>query len=120
MKNRKKISFIFILVTLILAAIILILPVDQILTGYSVRNGVETITYVPKMQGIGKMAVIQIAVCLMWNYCSNRMEKKAEAEPELVGYRVKTILLDVYFCIMNSVGAMVGIINIVLWLKNLL
>lgn len=113
MKTRQKIALAMILITVMLAAVVILLPIDQVLISYSSRNEVEELTLVSKAKGFWLMVIIPVWVGLVWNYFSGKTEKKIEAEPGNMNHRAKAVFQDILFFIWSSVGAIIGIINII-------
>lgn len=119
MKKRQKISYVLTLTSVLLSLIVYFISEEQILTGYSVVNGVESITYMPKLKGTIMMITIPIALAFLWNAVANWNDKKIASNPMSTSLRFRGGMINLYFGILSFVAHIMGIMNIVLWLQRL-
>lgn len=106
------------MITAVLAVIVFLTAPDQIIAGYKSVNGVESITYFPKLRGVITMVLTPVLIGVMRNVAVKRNDKKIEEEPELQSLRLRGAGINLFFFIMSTGGIWVGIINIVEWIKT--
>lgn len=120
LKTRHKISCAMLLISAVIAMILAVLPLEEIMTGYKVINGVEDVTDVPKIQGLVSMIVVPVVCGILWHLVGKWNDKRIAEEPELKSYRLHSVLIAVPFLVWMFLPIGFGIANIVLWIQSLL
>jgi len=112
-KNTRKVYIFIIILTALIGIVNLSLPMDQIMTGYLVVNGEESITYMSKGKAVISMIIGPMIILLLWEYISRCVEKKSQKEPALQSYRIWNGLIDVVFFLWISLPGFMGIISVI-------
>jgi hypothetical protein len=118
-KFRQKLSILILLISATLSLLIWLLPINQVLTGYRIINGIESTTYVLKEDGIISIIMVPGVVCLIWNFLAKRNDLKMQDNDKLYSYRFRGAVMDVVFFLLASLPSAFGIANIVLYLTQL-
>lgn len=100
--------------TLVVCVVLIILPVEQIVTTYVVVNGVKTVEFVPKWEGIIKMLISHGVCATAWILIRRWIKKIIANHKELVSYRVIGFAVSFLFFAWASLPAAMGILSIIL------
>lgn len=116
MKLNQNLRFPLIVVsfTLVICVVLIILPVEQIVTTYVVVNGVKTVEFVPKWEGIVKMLISHGICTAAWIFIRRWIKKIIANHKELVSYRVIGFSVNFFFFAWASLPAVMGILSIIL------
>lgn len=120
MKRNKRqiVSLLIICFSFLISLIVYVTSSEQILTGYRVVNGVKSITYMPKLNGVLAMSGIPIIMSILWDFIAKKNEGKIAEKPELLSYKIRGAFINFYFLALSVLPAIMGIINIILWIKS--
>lgn len=116
MKLDKNMRFplVAVCLTVLICLVLIILPIDQVVTTYKVVNGVQSIVFVPKWEGIVKMLIVSGVIAVAWTWVQKRVEKKISENNNLTSYRIIGFILNLYFFALSTLPAVMGIVSIVI------
>lgn len=105
--------------TLVICVVILFLPIEQILTVYKVVNGVKTVEFVSKAEGIFRLIIVSVASGVIWILFRKWIEKKITNNPEYMRYYFIKFYINFFFFAWTSLPSVMGILSIILWLRGI-
>ena len=106
-------------VSLVVCLLLAILPVDQILVSYAVRNGVESIVFVPKIEGILRIIVLSVVFGFLWIWLNRRFHHSSSDALTFFGIRVNKNSAGFFLGFMMVLASAMGIISIIIWILGM-
>ena len=108
--------FIYVLLaTVILSAIVFLLPIDPIIVGYSSINGVGSVHYEPKLKGIF-MAIMAPVICYVYWLLKAFIHRNKDKTKRMI---VNTGPTNILFFLLSPTGCIICIINIIHYIIQL-
>ncbi len=114
--GNHKLPLFMIGLSILVSVILLILPIDQILVTYKVVNGVKSIVYVTKPEGVCKLLAASMSVNFMWIFTRRKNRHNRDRNPDLFSYRLRGGAMNLFFASLALLPPIAGIISIVTWL----
>lgn len=118
LKKNHALPVLMMCIALALSVVLIVLPVEQILVTYKVVNGVKTVEYVSKAEGIFRIIAVSLGCGCAWIFLKNRMEKKCTAEPNMLSYRFRSFGIDIFFFALTLLPSVMSILSILLWIRR--
>ena len=116
LKTEHRMPVIMMYLALVICVFLLILPVEQILTTYTIENGVKTVAFVPKAEGVIGLIAVSAVCGASWILLRSWIGKRIAAQPDLLSCRIiKGVINFAFFC-WTLLPSLMGVLSIVRWI----
>ena len=114
--KRHKAPVFMVCLSLFVAILLTIFPVSEVLLTYKLVNGVKTVEFVSKFEGIYKIFVSTILATGLWIPVRIWNDKKRRENPGFVSYELRRFAINAYFGILSLLPSAMGIASIIIWI----
>lgn len=118
-KKNHRLPLLMICISLSFCLVLALLPVKEIVVTYSVVNGIKTVEFVSKTEGIFIMISISLIMNCLWIFARNRIDRKPPNGPGLFFVFSNKWMMNLWFFVICSVPAIMGIISLILWMCDI-
>lgn len=114
LEKHMRLPAIMLCVSIAICILLMILPVNQIVSVYKNVNGIKTVEFLPKLLGTAVILAMTVLVAIIWSLVRKALDQIVAKNGTLTSYRVIRFFVNAAFFIWASLPSYMGILSIIL------